>query len=435
MAFVPNAYRYMSAGVFTIGLNHVSAPVAVRERLSLPAELVQPALSALQSSFGGAVHEAAILSTCNRTELYCAAEPEVVQHLPRWLAEFNKIEPQDVSPHLYLHDNDDAVRHAFRVASGLDSMVLGEPQILGQMKDAVRAAEGAGALGTLLHQLFQRTFSVAKEVRSQTAIGSQSVSLASAAVRLAERVFGDLKETRILFIGAGEMIELCATHFAARQPKAIVVANRTLERADQLANRFDAKSMRLADLPDHLAEFDVVVSCTASTLPILGLGMVERASRQRRRRPMVMVDLAVPRDIEPEVSRLDDVYLYSVDDLGAVVQSGTESRQSAVVQAEAIIDTRVRGYMHWLQLRKTVPMIQTIQMNAQDVQSVALDRARKALAKGDAPEAVLEQLAHSLTQKYLHGTFNALHQTEENERQQLMGWLPRLFPTRDRRRH
>jgi len=434
MAIVPNAYRAMSAGVFTIGLNHVSAPVTVRERLSMPVELVQPALSALQSSFGGAVHEAAILSTCNRTELYCAAEPEVAQHLPRWLAEFNKIETQDVSPHLYLHVNDDAVRHAFRVASGLDSMVLGEPQILGQMKEAVRAAEGAGALGTLLHQLFQRTFSVAKEVRSQTAIGSQSVSLASAAVRLSERVFGDLKETRILFIGAGEMIDLCATHFAARQPKGMMVANRTLERADQLANRFDAKSMRLADLPDRLAEFDVIVSCTASTLPILGLGMVERASKQRRRRPMVMVDLAVPRDIEPEVSRLDDVYLYSIDDLGAVVQSGTESRQSAVVQAEAIIDTRVRGYMHWLQLRKTVPFIQTIQTNAQAVQNAALERARKALAKGDAPEAVLEQLAHSLTQKYLHGTFNALHQTEENERQQLMGWLPRLFPTRDRRR-
>jgi glutamyl-tRNA reductase len=424
----------MSLGVFTLGLNHVSAPVAVRERLSMPAELVQPALTALQSSFGGAVQEAAILSTCNRTELYCAVEPEIAQQLPRWLADFNQIEPKDVTPHLYLHNSDDAVRHAFRVASGLDSMVLGEPQILGQMKEAVRTAEHAGALGTLLHQLFQRTFSVAKEVRSQTAIGSQSVSLASAAVRLAERVFGDLKDTRILFIGAGEMIELCATHFAARQPKGMVVANRTLERADQLANRFDAKSIRLADLPEHLADFDVIVSCTASTLPILGLGMVERASKQRRRRPMVMVDLAVPRDIEPEVSRLDDVYLYSVDDLGAVVQSGNESRQSAVVQAEAIIDTRVRGYMHWLQLRETVPIIQTIQTNAQAVQSAALDRARKALAKGDAPDAVLEQLAHSLTQKYLHGTFNALHQTESTERQQLMGWLPRLFPTRDRRR-
>jgi glutamyl-tRNA reductase len=434
MAYVPHAFRYMSVGVFTLGLNHVSAPVAVRERLSLPPELVQPAIGALQSSFGGAVKEAAILSTCNRTELYCVAEADVAPHLPRWLAEFNQIEPQTVTPHLYLHDHDAAVRHAFRVASGLDSMVLGEPQILGQMKEAVRAAEGAGALGTLLHQLFQRTFSVAKEVRSQTAIGSQSVSLASAAVRLTERVFGDLKDTRILFIGAGEMIELCATHFAARQPKGMVVANRTLDRADQLANRFDAKSMRLADLPDHLADFDVVVSCTASTLPILGLGMVERASKQRRRRPMVMVDLAVPRDIEPEVSRLDDVYLYSVDDLGAVVQSGTESRQSAVVQAEAIIDTRVRGYMHWLQLRETVPMIQTLQTNAQSVQSAALERARKALAKGDEPNAVLEQLAHSLTQKYLHGTFNALHQTESTERQQLMSWLPRLFPTRDRRR-
>lgn len=424
----------MSLGVYTLGLNHHSAPVDLRERVSLSDDLVKPALASLRSAFGGSVREAAVLSTCNRTELYCAADLEVAQKLPAWLADFRSLDQHALAPHLYLHDQDQAVRHAFRVASGLDSMVLGEPQILGQMKGAVRSAEEAGALGTLLHQLFQRTFSVAKEVRSSTAIGEQSVSLAAAAVRLAERVFGDLANTKVLFIGAGEMIELCATHFAAKQPKTMTVANRTLERADMLATRFDASSMRLAELSDRLAEFDVVVSCTASTLPILGLGLVERATRARRRLPMVMVDLAVPRDIEPEVGRLDDIYLYSVDDLGAVVQSGAQARQAAVVQAEAIIDARVRSFMHWLQLRSTVPIIKNLQAGAQSVQQHELERAKRALAKGESPELVMEQLAHALTQKYLHGTLSAIHQSEEAERQQLIGWLPRLFPSRDTHR-
>jgi glutamyl-tRNA reductase len=424
----------MSVSVLALGLNHVSAPVSVRERVSLPEDLVRPALTALRQAFGGAVKEAAILSTCNRTELYCAAEPHVAERLPSWLAEFNQIEAGALEPHMYLHGRDEAVRHAFRVASGLDSMVLGEPQILGQMKDAVRAAEEAGALGTLLHQLFQRTFSVAKEVRSTTAIGAQSVSMAAAAVRLAERVFGDLTQCKVLFIGAGEMIELCATHFAARQPASIVVANRTLERAENLANRFSAGTMRLADLPDRLAQFDVVVSCTASTLPLLGLGMVERATRQRKRKPMVMVDLAVPRDIEPEVAQLDDIYLYSVDDLGAVVQSGTDARRAAVVQAEAIIDARVRNFMHWMQVRANVPVIRDLQTTAQSIQTLELERARRLLAKGESPEAVLEQLAHGLTQKYLHGTMTALNQSDTTERQELLHWLPRLFPSGTDRR-
>jgi glutamyl-tRNA reductase len=424
----------MSVSVLALGLNHVSAPVSVRERVSLPEDLVRPALTALRQAFGGAVKEAAILSTCNRTELYCAAEPHVAERLPSWLAEFNQIEAGALEPHMYLHGRDEAVRHAFRVASGLDSMVLGEPQILGQMKDAVRAAEEAGALGTLLHQLFQRTFSVAKEVRSTTAIGAQSVSMAAAAVRLAERVFGDLAQCKVLFIGAGEMIELCATHFAARQPASIVVANRTLERAENLANRFAAGTMRLADLPDRLAQFDVVVSCTASTLPLLGLGMVERATRQRKRKPMVMVDLAVPRDIEPEVAQLDDIYLYSVDDLGAVVQSGTDARRAAVVQAEAIIDARVRNFMHWMQVRANVPIIRDLQTTAQSIQTLELERARRLLAKGESPEAVLEQLAHGLTQKYLHGTMTALNQSDATERQELLHWLPRLFPSGTDRR-
>lgn len=424
----------MTVNVLALGLNHISAPVSVRERVSMPEDLVQPALNALRSSFGGAVKEAAILSTCNRTELYCAAEPHVTDQLPAWLAEFNQIEAGVLRPHLYMLDRDEAVRHAFRVASGLDSMVLGETQILGQLKDAVRTADEAGALGTLLHQLFQKTFSVAKEVRTTTAIGAQSVSMAAAAVRLAERVFGNLGDCKVLFIGAGEMIELCATHFAAQQPASIVVANRTIERAETLANRFDAAVMRLSDLPERLAEFDVVVSCTASSLPILGLGMVERATKLRRRKPIVMVDLAVPRDIEPEVARLDDVYLYSVDDLGVVVQSGTDAREAAVVQAEAIIDNRVRHFMHWMQVRANVPIIRDLQANAQSIQEQELERARKFLARGDAPDVVLEQMARALTQKYLHGTLNALNHSEEAERKQLLGWLPRLFPSGNERR-
>ncbi len=424
----------MAVDVLTFGLNHVSAPVSVRERVSFPLDVLKPALDGLRSAFGASVKEAAILSTCNRTEIYCAAEPQVQQQLPAWLAEFNRVEAGSLQPHLYQYHQNDAVRHAFRVASGLDSMVLGEPQILGQMKDAVRAAEQAGALGTLLHQLFQRTFSVAKEVRSQTAIGTHSVSMAAAAVRLAERVLGDLSQSNVLFIGAGEMIELCATHFAASQPQGMVVANRTLERADTLAARFMAKSMKLSDIPDKLVDFDVIVSCTASTLPILGLGMVERVTRARRHRPMVMIDLAVPRDIETEVGRLADVYLYSVDDLGRMVQSGTDARRAAVVQAEAIIETRVQGFMHWMQSREIVPAILDIQQAADQVRESELDRARRALARGESPELVIEQLAHGLTQKYMHGPLAALNRSEAEERQQLMAMLPRLLPRAERRR-
>jgi len=424
----------MSVNVLTFGLNHTSAPVSVRERVSLSQDLLRPALEGLRSAFGGSVREAAILSTCNRTEVYCAAEPQVAVQLPAWLSDFHRLDAGALDPHLYRHESDGAVRHAFRVASGLDSMVLGEPQILGQMKDAVRAADEAGSLGTLLHQLFQRTFSVAKEVRSQTAIGAQSVSMAAAAVRLAERVFGNLGEARVLFIGAGEMIELCATHFAAQRPRSMVVANRTLDRAEHLAGRFSASTMKLTDLPERLAGFDVVVSCTASSLPILGLGMVERATRLRRHHPIVMVDLAVPRDIEPEVARLDDVYLYSVDDLGRLVQSGTDARRAAVVQAEAIIETRVQNFMHWMQSRAVVPVIRDLHQAADDVRAAELERARRLLARGESPEAVLEQLSQSLTQKYLHGPLAALNHSDGAEREQLLGWLPRLFPSRDTRR-
>lgn len=418
----------MSLDVLTFGLNHHSAPVSVRERVSMSGELIRPALDGLRSAFGGSLKEATILSTCNRTEIYCAASPEIAEHVPRWLADFNTLETGLLKPHLYQYNKDQAVRHAFRVASGLDSMVLGETQILGQMKTAVRAASDAGAMGTLLNQLFQKTFSVAKEVRTQTAIGSESVSMAAAAVRLAQRVFGDISATKVLFIGAGEMIELCSAHFAAQKPKSMVVANRTLERAESLACKFDGSTMKLADLPNRLAEFDIVISCTASSLPILGLGMVQKASKARRHTPMVMVDLAVPRDIESEVGLLNDIYLYTVDDLGRYVQLGNDSRQAAVVQAEAIIDGRVQNFMHWMQSRAVVPVIRDLNEGVNQISAAELDRARKMLAKGEDPEAVLEQFARSLTQKILHAPMVALNRSQGAEREQLLGCLPKLFP-------
>jgi len=308
--------------------------------------------------------------------------------------------------------------------------VLGEPQILGQMKDAVRQAEAAGGLGTYLHQMFQRTFAVAKEVRSTTEIGAQSVSMAAAAVRLSERIFDKLSEQHVLFIGAGEMIELCATHFAARHPKSLTIANRTIERAEQLAERFGGKAMRLGELPDQIANFDVVVSCTASTLPIIGLGMVERAIKARRRKPIFMVDLAVPRDIETEVSRLNDVFLYTVDDLGTAVQIGLENRQSAVAQAESIIDTRVQSFMHWIDSRAVVPLIQNLHESSEQMRQVELERARKLLAKGEDIEAVLEALSKGLTAKFLHGPQQALHAADADERARLAQLLPQLFRTK-----
>jgi glutamyl-tRNA reductase len=286
--------------VWALGINHTTAPLDLRGRFAFAAEQIQPTLQGLRQALPRQP-EAAIVSTCNRTEVYCAGEHPELETTLDWLAHSGGVSPALLRSHTYTLENGMAARHAFRVASGLDSMVLGEPQILGQMKDAVRAAEEAGALGTTLNQLFQRSFAVAKEVRTSTEIGAHSISMAAAAVRLAGQLFEDLGEVRLLFVGAGEMIELCATHFAARKPQSIAIANRTLERGEKLATRFGGEVMRLSDLPERLHEFDAVVSCTASTLPIIGLGAVERALKKRRHRPMFMVDLAVPRDIEPEV--------------------------------------------------------------------------------------------------------------------------------------
>jgi glutamyl-tRNA reductase len=418
--------------VFSLGLNHNSAPLDLRGRFAFSLEQLAPTLLGFRDQVHAhaprkTLPEAAILSTCNRTELYVAGSTELVQPTVDWLAQVGGVGSSALMDHAYVMEGSAAARHAFRVASGLDSMVLGEPQILGQMKQAVREADSAGTLGTTLHQLFQRSFSVAKEVRSSTEIGTHSISMAAASVRLAAQLFEDLSEIKVLFVGAGEMIELVSTHFAAKAPRAMAVANRTLDRGEKLAGHLGAEALRLADLPDRLHEFDAVISCTASSLPLIGLGAVERALKRRKRKPMFMVDLAVPRDIEPEVAQLDDVYLYTVDDLSKLVQSAGEKRQAAVEQAEAIIETGVQNFAHWLGQRHTVPLIQALNAQAEDWRSLELQRARKLLAKGEDVDAVLEALAKGLTQKMLHGTLAELHASDGEQRVALANTVSRLF--------
>jgi glutamyl-tRNA reductase len=393
----------LAASLFALGLNHQTAPLAVRERVVFHVERLQEALGELKR---GLAREAAILSTCNRTELYVSGEKPA--ELAQWLAQYHRFGAADLQPYLYTLPDEQAVRHAFRVASGLDSMVLGEPQILGQMKDAARAAESAGTLGSVLHRLFQRSFAVAKEVRSTTSIGAASVSMAAAAVKLAARIFPSLKDQSVLFIGAGEMIELAATHFAAQAPARLTVANRTLERAQRLAHRFNAHAIELRSLAEQLHEHDIVVSCTASSLPILGKGLVERALRARRRRPMFMVDLAVPRDIEQEAGELDDVFLYTLDDLAGIVSANLDSRRSALEQAEVIIDTQVGQFMHWMRLREGVPLIRALRDEADAARRRELEQALKALGRGEDPAKVVEALSQTLTNKLLHGPTQAL---------------------------
>ena len=412
--------------VYALGLNHTTAPLDLRGRFAFAPQQLGEALRGVRERLAR-VDEAALVSTCNRTELYLGADASALEPAVGWLAGMGGVGAETLRAHAYVLEGHDAARHAFRVASGLDSMVLGEPQILGQLKQAVREADSAGTLGTTLQQMFQRSFAVAKEVRTTTELGTHSVSMAAAAVRLAARLFEDLAETSILFVGAGEMIESAAIHFAARQPRRMTIANRSADRAASLAARIGATTIALTELPGVLAEHDIVVSSTASSLPVIGLGAVERALKSRRHRPMFMVDLAVPRDIEPEVARLTDVYLYTVDDLSAVVQSAGQKREAAVAQAEAIVEQGVQGFVQWLERRETIPLIQALRAQADDWRSVEIARARKALAGGESVEAVLVSLSRGLTQKMLHGTLAELGTSDGDERARLTQTVSRLF--------
>jgi glutamyl-tRNA reductase len=407
-----------------LGINHHSAPLEVREKLAFPPERQADALAELAAQPG--VAEAVLVSTCNRTEVYCRARD--VETARAWLVRQGERAGVAIADAIYCHAGEAAVRHAFRVACGLDSMVLGEPQILGQVKQAVRTAEAAGTLGPLLGHVFQQTFSVAKAVRTDTGLGAQSISMSAAALKLAQNVFGDLSRTRLLLVGVGEIVELAATYFAAQQPAAIVVANRTLARAEAFAERLMASAIGLDALASRLHEFDIVVTGTAASEPIITRPMLEAALKARRRRPMFIVDLAVPRDVEPAVRELSDVFLYTIDDLGSIVQQGAESRQAAVAEAEAIVARQVEAFRAWQGARAAAPAIVELRRRADQYRDAELARAKARLARGDEPAVVLEALAKGLANKFLHHPTQALSRAPEAERAELVRAIERLYP-------
>lgn len=383
-----------------LGINHKTASVAVRERVAFtPEQLVEALqqLCALTSS-----REAAILSTCNRSELYIEQEALEVEQVLRWLANYHQLSLDELRACAYVHQDDSAVRHMMRVASGLDSMVLGEPQIFGQLKSAYAVAREAGTIGPLLGRLFQATFSTAKQVRTDTAIGENPVSVAFAAVSLAKQIFSDLHRSQALLIGAGETISLVARHLHDQGVKRIVVANRTLERASQLAEQFGAHAVLLSEIPNELVNSDIVISSTASQLPILGKGAVERALKLRKHKPIFMVDIAVPRDIEPEVGELDDIYLYSVDDLHEVIEENLKTRQGAAQVAEDLVLVGAEDFMLRLRELAAVDVLKSYRQQAERLRDDELAKAQRLLANGSSAEEVLLQLARGLTNKLLH---------------------------------
>ena len=407
------------------GINHATAPIEIREQISFGTDIVTDALTELKHQHG--VHEAAILSTCNRTELYCSVDQENNQQPVDWLHNFHGMKQGLLRPFLYMHPNVQAVRHVLRVASGLDSMILGEPQILGQMKDAYQQASHAGSVGHQLNRLFQHSFHVAKEVRSNTAIGNHPVSVAFAAVRLAQQIFGELKNQTALLIGAGETIELATKHLYENGLRRMIIANRTLERSQRLANQYSVYAIQIGDIPKHLAEADIVISSTASPLPILGKGAVESAIKERKHRPMFMVDIAVPRDIEVEVGNMDDVYLYTVDDLKDMVQENLRNRQEAAVQAEKIIDSRAREFMNWLDSLDAVSTIRALRGQAEKIQEEVLQNSLNKLRSGADPELLLLETARNLTNKLMHTPSVKLRTAGADNRDELLQAAEELY--------
>ena len=398
--------------LLAIGLNHKTAPVDVREHLTFGPDIIVAALRNLTEKQG--IGEAVILSTCNRTELYCKTSHQTASDIGRWMSEFHGLDPASVNPYLYTHTDSDAVSHLLGVSSGLDSLVLGEPQILGQVKSAYQTASDAGTTGKLLQRLFQHTFSAAKQVRTDTAIGSSPVSVAFAAVTLAKQIFSDTSTQTALLIGAGETIELTARHLHQQGIKRIIVANRTLEKAHELASQFDGFAIALTEIPSHLPEADIVISSTASPLPVLGKGTVESALKQRKHQPIFMVDIAVPRDIEPEVGNLEDIYLYTVDDLQEVIQDNLRSRQEAAEQAKEIIEQQTLEFMSWLRSLDAVDLIMNYRNQAEQTRDEVLQRAQRMLENGKSADEALTFLARTLTNKLLHVPSSQLREASSN---------------------
>lgn len=411
--------------LLALGINHKTAPVSIRERVAFSPERLQDALRELVSQ--SVVSEAAILSTCNRTELYCELDDLQPQLIIDWLGRFHGLEPDHIAPYTFTHPEQDAVRHILRVASGLDSLILGEPQILGQIKDAYGKATNTGTVGRMLNRLFQHAFTVAKQVRTDTAIGSSPVSVAFAAVSLAKQIFSNFEKHTALLIGAGETIELVARHLKEIGIGRIIIANRTLERAQNVAHEFGGYAIELGDIPAHLAEADIVISSTASPLPILGKGMVESAIKARKRQPVLMVDIAVPRDIESQVGDLQDVYLYTVDDLQEIIQEGLKSRQEAAKQAEEIIDVQVHHFMGWLRSLSSTEVIRQYREQSMQLRDIELEKAMRKLAAGTSAEEALKMLAHNLTNKLVHEPSTHMRQAGHDGREDLLEAARELF--------
>lgn len=380
------------------GINYKTANLALREQLAITPEKLPDTLNNLVQQ--AHIQEAAILSTCNRTEIYCEAKENII--LLDWLSEYHRIPANELQPHYYQYHDQAAFKHALRVASGLDSMILGEPEIFGQMKDAVAHAEKIGTLGTRLKKIFSAIFSASKQVRTETSIGANTQSIATLTTTLAKRIFADLKKCKVLCIGAGDTVELVAKHLMGQSIAQLFIANRTYTRAEQLAAKFSANPLSLTELADYLFHADIIVTATLSPLPLLGKGIVERALKKRKHKPMLMIDLGVPRDIESEISQLNDVYLYTLDDLQKFIQENKDKRNLAAQQAENIIDLQTAHFMRSQQMRTATPTIRAYREKMQDIRDKELLKALQRLENGENPQQIMHEFSQALVNKFIH---------------------------------
>lgn len=397
--------------LLAIGINHNTASVELREKVAFGPEKLPQALQQLGDS--SHVNGSVIVSTCNRTEIYCDVKSSGKSKLIDWLSQFHQVSPEDLKPSLYIHEEQAAIRHLMRVSCGLDSLVLGEPQILGQVKQAYSDSREHKAVDASMEKLFQKAFSVAKRVRTETEIGGNAVSVAYAACTLAKHIFESLEKSTVLLVGAGETIELVAKHLAANGCSKMIVANRTKERAQSLADEFGAEVIGLPEIPEYLPRADIVISSTASPLPIIGKGMVESALKARRFQPMLLVDIAVPRDIESQVGELNDAYLYTVDDLQSIVDNNIEQRKVEAIQAEAIVSEESAAFMSWMRSLQAVDSIREYRQSANEIREDLLSKSLQSLASGADPEKVLVELSNKLTNKLIHAPTRALQSAAE----------------------
>lgn len=392
-----------------IGLNHKTAPLSIREKFVFSSDLISHALLDLKKNTGS---KAVILSTCNRTEIYFLSTK--VDKVCKWLADFHQVKLSQLKKHLYIYKNKEVIIHSYRVAAGLDSMILGETQILGQMKQASKIANFAGTQGKFLDTFFQKSFQSAKEVRTKTEIGSSTTTIASTILKISKRIFGEIEKTRILFIGASDMAEMCAKYFNKHNPQKISIANRSIQNGRTMAKKINADAFLLGEITEQLHYYDIVVSSTSSQLPIIGLGMIERAIKARKHKPMLLIDLAMPRDIENEASEVSDIFLYTFDDLAKIAQEGKSNRSEAVKKAEILINSKATEFFDKEQQKKTIPTILSLRNQIENIRIQELKKAQNDIKKGLPVEKILEKLSNNLSKKFLHHPSKALNSSQKN---------------------